>query len=153
LPSSVFFHAAQSRLRGVLSAIGLLTALTLVFTLVLVPEEARATEPAKDDTPVVLERGDQGAAFVLARSEGKRVEVTGARTEYSTLWANPEGTLTAESATGPIRARNAQGEWAPLDQNLESLANGHVGPKNVVDPFTTSGGSTGGAADAWRKLL
>jgi RHS repeat-associated protein len=153
LPASIFFASLVGRFRRELALTAIVTAWVLAFTLLVVPEQARAVEPAADETPVVLERPDQGAAFALARAEGRRVEVTGQRTEFSTLWANPDGTLTAESSTGPVRAKDASGEWAPLDTVLAKTAKGHFSPVNVMDPFTVSGGSSAGEADAWRRLV
>jgi RHS repeat-associated protein len=149
----MFFASLVGRFRRELAVTAIVTAWVLAFTLLVVPEQARAVEPAADEAPVVLERPDQGAAFALARAEDKRVEVTGQRTEFSTLWANPDGTLTAESSTGPVRAKDASGEWAPLDTVLTKTAKGHFSPVNVMDPFTVSGGSSAGDADAWRRLV
>jgi hypothetical protein len=45
---------------------------------------------------------DVPSARVAARLWGKRVEALAERTETSTTWANPDGTLTTEMNAGPV---------------------------------------------------
>ncbi|KKZ71950.1 sugar-binding protein [Streptomyces showdoensis] len=59
------------------------------------------------------------SAQVAARLSGKRVEAKSERTESSTTWANPDGTVTTDSASGPVRFRDgASGEWRDIDVAL-----------------------------------
>ncbi|MFF8828670.1 DNRLRE domain-containing protein [Streptomyces sp. NPDC015131] len=92
-------------------------------------------------------RGDITSALLRARLEGKRVEVTDARTETRTLWANPAGTLTEEQAAGPVRFRADDGAWTPVDIRLTKAANGAVVSRSHPLDLTL-GGSTPVRADA-----
>ncbi len=42
------------------------------------------------------------------------------------MWANPDGTLQAEVASGPVRFKNAQGTWTPVDLALVAAVDGSV---------------------------
>ncbi|MET9467673.1 DNRLRE domain-containing protein [Streptomyces sp. NPDC006544] len=73
---------------------------------------------------------DIKSAVVAARLGGKRVEALSERTETSTTWVNPDGTLTSELAAGPVRFRDdATHEWRDVDLDLVQAADGSVGPK------------------------
>ncbi|MER7517135.1 DNRLRE domain-containing protein [Streptomyces sp. NPDC126499] len=74
-------------------------------------------------------KGDVTSAVLRARMEGRRVEVTDARTETRTLWANPDGTLTEDQAGGPVRFRADDGTWTEVDISLEKAADGEVEAK------------------------
>ncbi|CAM5678904.1 hypothetical protein SAVIM338S_07267 [Streptomyces avidinii] len=67
------------------------------------------------------------------------MEVTGARTETVTLWANPEGTLTQDQATGPVRMRVGEA-WVPVDTTLTVTADGKVAPKAHPEGLVFEGG-------------
>lgn len=67
-----------------------------------------------------LEASDEASAALTASLRDKPVEVLSARTETKTLWANPDGTFTAETATAPIRVRDGEA-WMPVDLSLESV--------------------------------
>ncbi|MGW0827850.1 DNRLRE domain-containing protein [Streptomyces sp. NPDC002845] len=53
-----------------------------------------------------------------ARKTGKRVEVASLTDEFSTTYANPDGTFTYTASVQAQRARNAEGKWAPVDTSL-----------------------------------
>ncbi|MEU8569988.1 DNRLRE domain-containing protein [Streptomyces pathocidini] len=56
------------------------------------------------------------------------MEVLDRRSETSTTWANPDGTLTTEQAAGPIRmVRN--GQWVDVDVDFTRAADGAVQSK------------------------
>lgn len=93
-----------------------------------------------------LERPDVVSAQILARAAGERVEVTGLRSETTTVWVNPDGTRSAEIAAGPVRALQPDGGWADIDTTLE-VRDGAVRPKvAVADLAFSSGGSEAAAA-------
>lgn len=78
------------------------------------------------------------AAQIAARNSGRRVEVTDLRTETTTTYADPAGTVTTESAPAPIRARDASGRgWAPVDLRLEAR-DGHYKPRSAPGNLTLS---------------
>src|SRR5690242_8452456 len=63
-------------------------------------EAAPVTAPAKPACPD--DRPDATSASLTARLCGKKVEVTGARTEKSLLWALPEGGFSSQVHNGPV---------------------------------------------------
>jgi RHS repeat-associated protein len=99
-------------------ALGAVTALDQV---------AKAAEPPV--APVHVDsRPDVVSAAVSARAQGSRVEVESLRTETSTTWSNPEGTLTTEAHGAPIRFKDSTGRWRPVDLTWRKNADGTVAP-------------------------
>jgi hypothetical protein len=83
---------------------------------------------------------DSAAAAAESARKGKsRVEVTGERTETSTLWANPNGSFTLESSLRPIRVKQG-GKWVATDTTLQRNPDGSLSPKAVIAPMRFSGG-------------
>lgn len=76
-------------------------------------------KPAK-----VSSRPDMVSAAVSARAQGSPVEAEDARTEYSTSWANPDGTVTVRDSFGKVRFRDAKGAWASVDLNFKTGTDG-----------------------------
>lgn len=120
---------------------------------VFVPSAAGAaqpTEPAEStdsteatDEAVTLSRPDEAAALTTARLTGKRVQITGATTEFSTSIANPDGTVSFESSVEPQRAQQADGSWRGLDLTLAADAQGRLRPAtSIADVSFSGGGST-----------
>ncbi|MFI6642636.1 DNRLRE domain-containing protein [Streptomyces sp. NPDC050504] len=72
---------------------------------------------------------DASGALLDARLKGSRVEVLDARTETLTVWANPDGTLTEDRSAGPVRFRDADGDWTDVDIRLARQADGGVAAK------------------------
>ncbi|MFI1176824.1 DNRLRE domain-containing protein [Streptomyces melanogenes] len=112
--------------------LALALAAVLGVTLLVDPETAfaapskpeRSTSSAQRDSPV----HDLASARLAAKLRGRRVEVLGARTEASTTWANPDGTLTTQTAAGPIRFRRAGG-WDDVDVAFAKRPDGSVASK------------------------
>ncbi|MFE6904308.1 LamG domain-containing protein [Streptomyces sp. NPDC057717] len=90
------------------------------------------------DSPVT-----EASASARAAASGEPVEVTSARTEYTTTEANPDGTFTLTQATEPQRAKSEDGSWRDIDVALEKRADGTVGPKSAVVDLAFSGGGSG----------
>ncbi|NED17956.1 RHS repeat-associated core domain-containing protein [Streptomyces sp. SID9913] len=86
---------------------------------------APVEKPAK---AVATSAADIASARVAARLNKKRVEALSERTETSTTWANPDGTLTTELSAGPVRFRD-EGEWRSVDLDLVRDSDGSVAPK------------------------
>ncbi|MEU3304615.1 DNRLRE domain-containing protein, partial [Streptomyces sp. NPDC006678] len=86
-----------------------------------------ANAPRPTGTPQA--KHDITSALLQTRLEGKRVEVTDARTETRTLWADPDGTVTENQAAGPVRLRADDGSWTPVDVRLAKGADGTVASK------------------------
>ncbi|MGV9307563.1 DNRLRE domain-containing protein [Nonomuraea sp. NPDC003727] len=68
---------------------------------------------------------DEASARLTARLTGRRVEIESARTETTTTYANPDGSMTVDSFAGPIRFRR-DGAWAPVDIRLAADATGRI---------------------------
>ncbi|MFE0452958.1 FG-GAP-like repeat-containing protein [Streptomyces sp. NPDC058914] len=62
---------------------------------------------------------DEDEAQLRARKSGKKVEVATLTDEFSTTFANPDGSFTYTSSVAPLRAKNDEGEWAPIDTTLK----------------------------------
>ncbi|MFD7878193.1 FG-GAP-like repeat-containing protein [Streptomyces sp. NPDC059766] len=91
---------------------------------------------------------DEDEAQSRARRSGKRVEVAALTDEFSTTYANPDGTFTYSVSVAPLRTKNARGEWAPVDTGLRRSGKGwHT--VNSPYPVTFSAGGRGG--DGARK--
>ncbi|MEO3808091.1 RHS repeat-associated core domain-containing protein [Sphaerisporangium sp. B11E5] len=83
------------------------------------PEVAAQTAPAGTTTaraPVTV-RPDRASAILTARLQNARVAVESETTESSLTYANPDGSLTVEAASGVVRVRE-DGQWVPVDTTL-----------------------------------
>ncbi len=101
-----------------------------------------APAAAASAVPDVTSTGSVYAAVIAARSQGHRVEDTSQRTESTTVYANPDGTLTSELADGPVRVRQGDGTWGAVDTALVSDKTG-VHPRSVLGSPVLSGGGSG----------
>ncbi|MDT9681043.1 DNRLRE domain-containing protein [Streptomyces sp. TRM76323] len=92
---------------------------------------APAAQPSANQRPSPHTADDgalsQGppAASAAAAGQQRRVEVPGARTENTTTWANPDGTVSVETHAGPVRFRKG-GKWVDIDPTLRRAADGSV---------------------------
>ena len=80
---------------------------------------------------------DEVSAKAIARLTGERVEVVGARSEFSSSWALPNGSLSSGVAAGPVRVQvGGDGEeledWLEIDLDLVAGSDGWVRPKGHV---------------------
>ncbi|UYQ64487.1 DNRLRE domain-containing protein [Streptomyces peucetius] len=93
---------------------------------------------------------DETSAQVMARLQKRRIEILDARTDSTTSWANPDGTVTVESFTGPIRVKDSHGAWQPVDVTLSEV-DGKVLPKTAAaDIAFSAGGSAAPLAQVTR---
>lgn len=99
------------------------------------PLRARAQQYAS-------EAADIRSARLLARLSGKRVEALSERNESTTTWVNPDGSLTSELSSGPVRFKR-DGKWVDVDLTLRKEADGSVAPKAHPEGlrFAAPGGS------------
>lgn len=73
------------------------------------------------------------------------VEVTEARTEFTTTYANPDGeSFRLEQSTTPVRVKGPDGAWVSPDATLTRRADGSVGPVAAAVGISFSGGGDGG---------
>ncbi|WP_188188182.1 DNRLRE domain-containing protein [Nonomuraea sp. SYSU D8015] len=111
------------------------------------PPAASATNPADDPSdPARLtaepSAPDEASARLSARLTGKRVEIADARTETTTTYANPDGTLTVDSFAGPVRFRR-DGAWAPVDITLTRAPSGEIVTRGHGRALRFGGGRSG----------
>ena len=72
-------------------------------------------EPSPEvSAPVSPETVDFPSAVVQARATGERVEVTAERTDSSTTWVNPDGTVTTTQHAAPVRFQDGEGAWQEI---------------------------------------
>ena len=91
---------------------------------------------------------DPGVAWSGADAEdqaaatGVPVEVGSARTEWASLFAEPDGEWTLESSAAAVRTRvgAAEGEWRDVDPTLRVNGDGTVTPVAPALPLSFSGG-------------
>ncbi|WP_240969743.1 LamG-like jellyroll fold domain-containing protein [Actinacidiphila epipremni] len=78
-----------------------------------------------------------------AAASGERVEVAAERTEFDTVYADPDGvTYTREMSAVPVRVRAAGGGWVKPDATLVRRTDGTVGPKAAMVDLAFSGGGS-----------
>ncbi|WP_338675262.1 DNRLRE domain-containing protein [Streptomyces sp. SCSIO 30461] len=82
---------------------------------------------AKDLGPATA--GSVAAARLKAKIQNRRIEALDARTETSTVHVNPNGSVTEEAHTGPIRFKDDRGAWQDVDISLHKLSDGSVGAR------------------------
>lgn len=82
----------------------------------------------------------EASAAVAARRAGSRVEVTSRRSETQQVFANPDGTFTAEVYAVPVRVHRSDGSWAPVDTTLRARSDGSLAPVSTAAPVSFSGG-------------
>ncbi|WP_079175436.1 DNRLRE domain-containing protein [Streptomyces malaysiense] len=88
------------------------------------PAQPSSAKPGKH---WATQAADLPSARVAARLSGKRVEALSERTETSTTWVNPNGSLTTELSAGPVRFKR-DGKWVDVDLDLAARADGSVAP-------------------------
>ncbi|MFG1956412.1 LamG-like jellyroll fold domain-containing protein [Nonomuraea sp. NPDC049028] len=83
--------------------------------------------------------GSASWAVGEAKRSGKRVAVTAEQAESRDVYANPNGSFTAELRTIPVRVKRDSG-WVPVDTALRQRADGGVEPGATTVPVVFSGG-------------
>ncbi|WP_246156794.1 DNRLRE domain-containing protein [Streptomyces xiamenensis] len=87
----------------------------------------------------VREAADIQSAKVAAKLYDRQVEALSERTETSTTWVNPDGSLTTDLSAGPIRFENEAGEWEPVDVTLVRRDDGSLAAKSHPAGLTLAG--------------
>ncbi|MFE9374224.1 ricin-type beta-trefoil lectin domain protein [Streptomyces sp. NPDC006711] len=83
------------------------------------------------------------AARAQAKSTGKPVAIGYLTTQNAQTVANPDGTLSTDTSSSPLRVRSAEGTWQDIDATLRARADGTVTPTTVPSPLVFSGGGDG----------
>ncbi|NBE79940.1 LamG-like jellyroll fold domain-containing protein [Micromonospora rubida] len=143
----MFIGLAGGAQAGRVRRLSILLAIAMVATLSDVPSgpvsPAAAAPPKPASKPKCPDdRADEVSAAISARLCGSRVEVMNRRTETTQVFANPDGTLTAEQALAPVRVRVGD-TWKPVDLTLERGPDGAVAPKAHPRGLTFAGATTG----------
>ncbi|MBK3638678.1 LamG domain protein jellyroll fold domain protein, partial [Streptomyces sp. MBT97] len=100
-------------------------------------QQAAAAFPEADSAPST----EGQRALAEAKASGERVEVTGERTDRTTVFANPDGfTFTMEQSVVPVRVAAPGGGWRAPDATLEKRSDGTVGPEAAAVSIAFSGG-------------
>lgn len=126
--------------------IALLAALAISGLEVPLAAAASAAEAVKQADPPVTSRPDVVSAAVTARARRTPIEVESLRTETTTTWANPDGTMTTDAHAAAIRFRDAAGRWQDVDLNWRH--NEHGGIVSGARPLGLSLGRQNGKAGA-----
>lgn len=88
------------------------------------------------------EAGTSSAAAQAAHDCGVRVEDLSGRNATRQLFANPDGTLTAEESAQPRFVQAADKSWQPVSMHLALNADGTASPTASPMKLTLSGGGT-----------
>ncbi|MFB6519606.1 LamG-like jellyroll fold domain-containing protein [Streptomyces sp. NPDC056401] len=94
----------------------------------------------------------QGAQTAQRASSGTdRVEIASRTTETSQTFANPDGTFTLESSAAPVRARQDDGSWAPIDTTLVETSDGRLRAKSTTSRVEFAQGGSGSSSISLAK--
>jgi RHS repeat-associated protein len=85
---------------------------------------------------------DVGSARLMARLQGRQVEVLGERTDASQTFVNADGTVTFAAFAQPRWVKRAGG-WVDADPTLVLRADGSVGPSVSESALSLSDGGSG----------
>ncbi|MET8974374.1 DNRLRE domain-containing protein [Streptomyces sp. NPDC004539] len=110
------------------------------------PSTPQARKPV-DVRPVKTGPRDENAAAAEARLTGEEVVVDTATTATEMTWALPGGGLRTRINALPVRARDAEGKWAAVDNRLRVVKDG-VRAVNPVVPVRFSAGSSAAGGSA-----
>jgi RHS repeat-associated protein len=126
-----------------------LSMLLVVSLVYAVATPAAAAPPVAAPAKVVCpaDRPDQSSALVAARLCGGRVGVSSLTTARTLVWAEANGTLSAEQSQGDVRVADGRGGWKPVDLSLVTRADGSVAPTAAPQPLVLSGAAGAGDHD------
>lgn len=94
---------------------------------------------AEADQPDAVTPPTEAALFAKAALSDERVEIEAQRTQTDTVYASPEGLFVREVSAVPIRVKQ-DGEWTPVDLDLEVGEDGLVRPKAAPGRVAFSNG-------------
>lgn len=124
----------RSRLGSVLSLLMVVPAAWAITT------TGGASAAGEEVAASTTEQQDEEAqARFRALLKNKRVEIKGLRTEDSSTFANPDGSLTTEAFTGPVQVKDSKGDWHKIDTTLEQVG-AAIQPKVAAADIRFSGG-------------
>ncbi len=106
-----------------------------------VVKAAAVPAPAAVASTESFARPDLASAQLAAKLLKHRIEVTGLESESDTTWVNPNGTLTTDEGSAPVREQ-VGGVWEPVDTTLHAVSGGFA-PKVAKSSVVFSGGGRG----------
>ncbi|MEV7526393.1 ricin-type beta-trefoil lectin domain protein [Streptomyces sp. NPDC091371] len=106
------------------------------------PADPNWPAPTPKPAPTEAEKA-LNATRAEAKATGKQIAVGHLTTENSQTFANPDGTLTTDTAPVPQRVKDASGNWRGIDATLRVQADGSIAPTAVPSKLSFSGGGTG----------
>ncbi|WP_240503037.1 DNRLRE domain-containing protein [Streptomyces prasinopilosus] len=137
---------SMGRLRPVALALTLLMAVEAAVVIghtgeaVALSREAGGVEASgKPGNQGPATAASEAAARIKAKIQNRRIEVTDARTETSTTYVNPEGTVTEEVYAGPVRFKGDDGAWRDVDASLIQDGDGSIRAKGHPHGLTLGG--------------
>lgn len=119
--------------------VALMTAVAAVLVQFLFVVDPVAADPPS--APVAT--SDAAAALMAAKRSGKRVEVSGQRTETAQVFALPNGNMQLRQYAVPVRVKRPDGTWVPIDTTLRRTADGTVEAEASPVAIQLSGGGAG----------
>jgi hypothetical protein len=132
--------------RGTAGAATLLTVAGAgVVVALTAPAAVQAAPPARKPS-CVADRPDKLSAALTARLCGGRVEVADQRSATTQIFANPDGSFTAQVYREPVRAR-VGGAWVPVDLTLHGNDDGSITPSAHPDGLRIAPSSGTGTRD------
>ncbi|MFD8913536.1 hypothetical protein [Streptomyces sp. NPDC059575] len=101
-------------------------------------------DTSTDSASAASATSESARASAQAVDTGKPVEVVSERTEYSTTYANPDGTtFNLKQSVVPVRVAQPGGAWATPDATLTRREDHRIAPKAAVAGVSFSGGGDG----------
>lgn len=137
-----------TRVRALAVLLSLLLAAVMMITLAEAPAAAAPSVPTQAPDPSVppvevTEAADIPSARATARMTGRRIEALSERTESTTTFVNPDGSVTADLNAGPIRVRRGEA-WMPVDLTLVRGSDGVIRPRSHPRDLALAGGGFSG---------
>jgi hypothetical protein len=143
------FRGSQRRLTTahlVVAAFGLLLA-AMALAVAGSTRSAAAAPAAGCESDEVV---DLTTALDVSETCSVPVRVSSMTTEVAEFVAQPNGTVTAELYTGPVRVRDGAGGWVDVDLNLERRPDGSVAARVHPNGLVLSGRAGEGEHDLAR---
>ncbi|WP_157254935.1 DNRLRE domain-containing protein [Nonomuraea typhae] len=129
-------HAARTAL-----ALGVFLASASDPALAAAPSAASPAPSAQDQIKKVEERSDRVSAALAARLQGQRVRVADETTATTLTYVNPNGTVTLEASSSPVRVKRGD-SWVAIDTTLIA-ENGVLKPRAALSDVEFSAGGSG----------
>lgn len=99
------------------------------------------TAVSGETKPAASSADSVAAALLMARLQGRRIEVTSERTADSTTYALPSGELQTDAFAGPVRVEQG-GVWKDIDTSLSDTGASLTPEVTAADITVSDGGDT-----------